>query len=77
MLLVWLFGLGIYNTILAFQNIQILSIIVIISIGCWLYTRNNRDYNSNKEFIYFGSLYTIYYCSILIFIKVIVKYLLT
>ena len=75
MLFFTLFFLSVYNLILAFFTIPMLVITILICGSAFIFTANNKDYESIKDLIYFMSLYTIMYSMLLIFIKYIVSIL--
>ena len=69
MLLFWVFVLSCYNVLLAFFPIPYLFGMVLLSIVTFVILYNNKEFDEFKDLLYFFSLYTLVYASVLITIK--------
>ena len=69
MLLFWVFVLSCYNVLLAFFSIPFLFGMILLSIIIFAILYNNKEFDGFKDLLYFSSLYTFVYASVLIVIK--------
>lgn len=75
MLLFWVFILSCYNVLLAFFPIPYLFGVVLLSIVTFVILYNNKEFDGFKDLLYFFSMYTFIYASLLIAIKFVVSLL--